>query len=562
VIDCIDENSDLYQTFLTDENLIAAALNAGVTIEEFIETYVLPTLNGQKFSQVLGGFEATKKEKQNQLDAINEILTKKASNDAEYGDDLYKQYLAILNGDTRANEIKEQLEDEKTKADAEAKLFADYEDAAEALAEDDHAKAVYDGLDWGWFYDFTTSVNVGGEDVNVAEGKAQVMGLKSIEDKLYFNLLVKTNAPLGGVPAEEAASFVGQHFYVKAADLNGGEEPADASTAVALEKAIQSSVATTPLALLLCDETGAYTEWTATLSAYAYDYLYPTAAPLSEESLHSAAEPGVDEKKLVENMAAANKALVAAGKTYSVEASIAAKHAAILAAAKAKGYAFEWYTKAVSAQNENANLQETYDMVKNALLLEEIIRQLDNNIALYKALPCHGNEENPAPGTYAYAVKQVGKMRQLAVNAVEVEYELDADGQIKIVDGMPVIKTPAQPGIPEVPASGAYLAIETAAKNLSDFLNGTFSGDVAALWEAIIAVPQDLLYEVEASPARLNIIWTDRDERNDVVGIMEAVVKGKANASVNNNAIYNLNGMRVKNATKGVFIQNGKKIIK
>ena len=42
---------------------------------------------------------------------------------------------------------------------------------------------------------------------------------------------------------------------------------------------------------------------------------------------------------------------------------------------------------------------------------------------------------------------------------------------------------------------------------------------------------------------------------------MEAVVNGTANRA-GDGAIYNLNGMRVKNAAKGIYIQNGKKIIK
>ena len=42
---------------------------------------------------------------------------------------------------------------------------------------------------------------------------------------------------------------------------------------------------------------------------------------------------------------------------------------------------------------------------------------------------------------------------------------------------------------------------------------------------------------------------------------MEAVVNGTAKR-VNDDAIYNLNGMRVKNAGKGIYIQNGKKVIK
>jgi len=60
--------------------------------------------------------------------------------------------------------------------------------------------------------------------------------------------------------------------------------------------------------------------------------------------------------------------------------------------------------------------------------------------------------------------------------------------------------------------------------------------------------------------ARLNIIWNDGSE-NQVVGIMEAVVNGTAMKG-GDNVIYNLNGMRVKNTGKGIYIQNGKKVIK
>ena len=42
---------------------------------------------------------------------------------------------------------------------------------------------------------------------------------------------------------------------------------------------------------------------------------------------------------------------------------------------------------------------------------------------------------------------------------------------------------------------------------------------------------------------------------------MEAVVNGTAMKG-GDNVIYNLNGMRVKNTGKGIYIQNGKKVIK
>ena len=60
------------------------------------------------------------------------------------------------------------------------------------------------------------------------------------------------------------------------------------------------------------------------------------------------------------------------------------------------------------------------------------------------------------------------------------------------------------------------------------------------------------------SPARLTLVWNDESM---VTGIMEHVVRGDA-ATMKSEAVYNLNGMRVNKAQKGVFIQNGKKIIK
>ena len=64
----------------------------------------------------------------------------------------------------------------------------------------------------------------------------------------------------------------------------------------------------------------------------------------------------------------------------------------------------------------------------------------------------------------------------------------------------------------------------------------------------------------DPTPSRLNVIWNDGSDAQ-VVGIMEAVVNGTVTKD-GDNVIYNLNGMRVKNTGKGIFIQNGKKVIK
>jgi hypothetical protein len=61
----------------------------------------------------------------------------------------------------------------------------------------------------------------------------------------------------------------------------------------------------------------------------------------------------------------------------------------------------------------------------------------------------------------------------------------------------------------------------------------------------------------KASAARLNVIWPADDEEGDATAI-QTIEK----AEESNDAIYNLQGVRVKNAQKGLYIINGKKVIK
>jgi len=85
--------------------------------------------------------------------------------------------------------------------------------------------------------------------------------------------------------------------------------------------------------------------------------------------------------------------------------------------------------------------------------------------------------------------------------------------------------------------------MNTAGENLNNAINSAVNDEIS-----------------DGNGARLNIIWNNGSD-SEVVGIMEAVVNN-AVVKDGDNAIYNLNGMRVKNAGKGVFIQNGKKVIK
>lgn len=101
-----------------------------------------------------------------------------------------------------------------------------------------------------------------------------------------------------------------------------------------------------------------------------------------------------------------------------------------------------------------------------------------------------------------------------------------------------------------VPATGDFLALETAVLALDEVGK--------ALYNKINFIEET--EEGEEAPARLNIIWNNRPA-DEVVGIMEAVTNRTVTKD-GDNTIYNLNGMRVKNTGKGVFIQNGKKVIK
>lgn len=78
--------------------------------------------------------------------------------------------------------------------------------------------------------------------------------------------------------------------------------------------------------------------------------------------------------------------------------------------------------------------------------------------------------------------------------------------------------------------------------------------------QALINAVNGIEEEEDPTPSRLNVIWNDGSDAQ-VVGIMEAVVNGTVTKD-GDNVIYNLNGMRVKNTGKGIFIQNGKKVIK
>ena len=63
-------------------------------------------------------------------------------------------------------------------------------------------------------------------------------------------------------------------------------------------------------------------------------------------------------------------------------------------------------------------------------------------------------------------------------------------------------------------------------------------------------------YHKPSTAAR--VIWLDAEQATAIFGVKEIKANTEGN---NNNAIYNLQGVRVEKATKGIYIQNGKKIV-
>ena len=280
----------------------------------------------------------------------------------------------------------------------------------------------------------------------------------------------------------------------------------------------------------------------AETGAFAFAGIYVTIEPA--EGLwvenYSSVEPNTlnclipSEKALLEANVAAQKALAAKlgddvnpKDAYDETAAEEAAAAAEESAEAAEDWAWLWYTKQVRADNFDEGSIEihNWELAKAEHDLAKEQKEAQEKLDELQALECYA--------AYAEAKEALGVP---SVKGVEDDPATeDIDETVEAVE-----------------ATGAYLALETAeaAKNekvqeVKDALNAIETGEETA---------------EETDPARLNIIWTDGSDQN-TVGIMEAVVNGTAKR-VNDDAIYNLNGMRVKNAGKGIYIQNGKKVIK
>ena len=61
--------------------------------------------------------------------------------------------------------------------------------------------------------------------------------------------------------------------------------------------------------------------------------------------------------------------------------------------------------------------------------------------------------------------------------------------------------------------------------------------------------------------AEARVVWMDDANDDEITGILEVKQNAKNNSNIDSNAIYNLQGVRVSGAQKGIYIQNGKKFV-
>ena len=145
----------------------------------------------------------------------------------------------------------------------------------------------------------------------------------------------------------------------------------------------------------------------------------------------------------------------------------------------------------------------------------------------------------------AYATEEYNTMRSV-YNADKKDYEILND--LKVSD---------------ILFSSDYIATNFVGKQLYAMDNPAVIGKLN--WSKVGAksvLPPNSLYVVteptSSSASELNIIWLDGTE--DFTGIIEKLNSDKA--GVNNDVIYNLQGVRVSNMSqKGIYIKNGKKFI-
>ena len=439
--------------------------------------------------------------------------------------------------------FKEGLDNAAAEAEEKVVLFEAYNEAAEGLDEDGHVMAAFKNMLWRKTNHYTMTIWSGNSQyasevktVDVIDVNAR--DLQVTIPSTYDGLEVR---PFAVVEDDEDGLLVKGNVYGVVDGAYGADElsPIYAKQIVRLENDAWNLVGTAPFATLVTtpnkikeyNPTNLYkNEPTDNSTVESLYSLFMEDLFDARGNILNVDEDELDvEAKSLYNLAKSMKDLLDNGlietelvapqyESYGAdydtemypnmytfnlddieEAAETAAQAAKEAREAAAAWLIKWYAQAVHENATTIDEESTYSLVAADLLTQAKIDDLQAQIDALEDLPC---------------------------------YQAYADAKVALKEATDAIPEKADAVL------NAYLAI----------------GDlIAALEEAI----KDIDEGNTMGDARLQIIWNDESM---VTGIMEHVVRGDA-ATIKSEAVYNLNGMRVNKAQKGVFIQNGKKII-
>ena len=199
-----------------------------------------------------------------------------------------------------------------------------------------------------------------------------------------------------------------------------------------------------------------------------------------------------------------------------------------------------------ASKNDYAKLSEE----ELTRLMEELETAIVNHLTWEDS---NGDEYNPTEDT---TVEKEALENYLHAKYGENCTPYDEENATPFIERVAVV-----PALEEALADATDAAIE--AKNEADVAAAETDLDNAIkAHEKVqndIEAKEDEHYLLETGNASrlISVIWNGESE---ATGIMESVVAKSGRTA--DGAIYNLKGMKVNNAQKGIFIQNGKKIVK
>lgn len=440
--------------------------------------------------------------------------------------------------------FKEGLDNAAAEAEEKVVLFEAYNEAAEGLDEDGHVMAAFKNMLWRKTNHYTMTIWSGNSQYATELNTVDVIDVNARDLQVtipssYDGLEVR---PFAVVEDDEDGFLVKGNVYGVVEGAYGFDEMTSiyAKQIVRLENDAWNLVGTAPFATLVTtpNDIKEYNPSNLYKNEPTDNSAVESLYPLEQENLFEDArgnilnmdEDDLDvESKSLYNLAKSMKDLLDNGLietelvetqyeyegpnydtefernmfTFDLDDIEAAAETAAQAAKEAReaaaAWLIKWYAQAVHENATTIDEESTYTMVAADLKTQAQIDALQAQIDALENLPC---------------------------------YQAYADAKVALKEATDAIPAKADAVLT------AYLTIGEKIDDLEKAIKAIDEGSTMG-------------------DARLQIIWNDESM---VTGIMEHVVRGDA-ATIKSEAVYNLNGMRVNKAQKGVFIQNGKKII-